>query len=1477
MTRRWRLFPKYALLIITLVGSMLIASGAIGLYFSWRETEAHLVDLQNEKAQNAAVRIELFISDIEQQLSWTALPRADADGDAIEQRRIDYLKLQRQAPAITEVVWIDPKGREQLRISRLAMDVIGSGVDVSQEERFRVASAGRTYYGPVYFRKGTEPYMTIARPAGSGGGVTAAEVNLKFVLDVVSRIRIGVNGLAYVVDDSTGTLIAHPDISLVLKKFDLSALPQVAALRSSGAGAERVLARDLKGQEVLSAKAEIPKLHWTVFVESPRAEAFAPLYATLQRTSLILVVALLISIAASFFLARALVRPLRALQEGAAQIGAGDLDRHIVVRTGDELEGLAEQFNRMSAELRESYAGLERKVEQRTAELSEALEQQTATAEILRVISGSVADSRPVFEKILESCAHLFSSSEQGILLVGDDDRVYLASHRGHARERLAPLFPSNQAPGASQTIFGGEVMHFRDVLADPDVPPGIRAVAEQIGTGTFSQLFAPLVWEGRGIGSLYVIRQPPTGFSDKEIALLKTFAAQAVIAIQNARLFNETKEALEQQTATAAVLQVISSSVADAKPVFDAILLSCERLFGGRRVAITILGDDGLVHLGAYRGPMPDEFAKSFPVPLTLESGTGSAILSHRVLQYPDVLGADKVPEYVRRGAATIGTRSMVIAPLLWQESGIGALMMGRSEPGEFSDKDIALMKTFADQAVIAIQNARLFNETKEALEQQTATAEVLRVISSSVADTRPVFDKILDSCRQLFAGSGMLITLVGDDGMVHLAAYNGNRPEQVKRFYPAPLSGGTTEIAFRARSVLHYPDSLGGDDLPASLRELSKSLGFNFSLMIAPMLWEGRGIGAIHVTRAPPQPFSDKERNLLQTFADQATIAIQNAHLFNETKEALEQQTATAEVLQVISSSVADTRPVFDKILDSCERLFAANALGIFLVDDAGLLHLGGFRGESFAPSGVIREVAGAFPRPVSGTSIEVALRDRRVVHFPDVLGDPNAPPPLRRIAEATGNLSVAFAPMLLEGRGVGAIQVSREPPAPFSAKELALLKTFADQAVIAIQNARLFNETREALEQQKASSEVLNVISSSVADTQPVFDSILSSCERLFGGTHVVIDRLGEDRAWHLAAYAGPRREEMARLYPTPLGNAPGIDAEIMRRRVTHFPDVASANNVAENVRRGAELIGCKTLAMAPMLTESRRIGTIIVGRDGQPFTAKEMALLQTFADQAVIAIQNAHLFDEIQTKSRELEMANKHKSEFLANMSHELRTPLNAIIGFSEVLSERMFGEVNEKQLEYLRDIHSSGHHLLSLINDILDLSKIEAGRMELDLATTNLPMLLDNCTTLVRERASRSGLVLALEVEDGVGDWVADVRKLKQVVINLLANAVKFTPAGGRVTLRARKLEHVVEIAVIDTGVGIAKDQQVLVFEEFRQAGGDYLRKSEGTGLGLSLARRFVELHGGSIRVESEPGSGATFAFILPERVVEAVA
>ncbi|HXZ51730.1 MAG TPA: ATP-binding protein, partial [Burkholderiales bacterium] len=465
-----------------------------------------------------------------------------------------------------------------------------------------------------------------------------------------------------------------------------------------------------------------------------------------------------------------------------------------------------------------------------------------------------------------------------------------------------------------------------------------------------------------------------------------------------------------------------------------------------------------------------------------------------------------------------------------------------------------------------------------------------------------------------------------------------------------------------------------------------------------------------------------------------------------------------------------------------------------------------------------------------------------------------------------------SIVYVPMLREGKGVGTIIVTHPQPGfRLSDKQLAMLQTFADQAVIAIENVRLFNETKEALDQQKASAEVLEVIGGSVADTKPVFDKILESCQRLFGGRSVGMTLVGEDGAVHPGAFRGPGESEFRTPLPFRLDRSSGTGRAILERRVLHFPDV-QLDGVPEYIRRNSGPMGYRSIIIAPMLWEGRGIGAIMVTREAAgAFSDKEIVLLKTFADQAVIAIQNSRLFHEIEDKSRQLEIANQHKSDFLANMSHELRTPLNAIIGFSEVLQEKMFGELNEKQLDYLNDIHSSGRHLLALINDVLDLSKIEAGRMELELSKFNLPAALANALTLVRERAQRHGIALSLEVDPRLGEVQADERKCKQILLNLLSNAVKFTPDGGRVALSARLDTDKAEISVADTGIGIAKEDQQAVFEEFRQVGRDYTKKAEGTGLGLALAKRFVELHGGAIRLESEPGKGSTFTFTLPVR------
>ena len=773
---RGRLFRKYFVTILALVSGALLASSGISLYFAYQENKAALASLQKEKAIGAAVRIETFIRQIEQQLSFAALPQLGADG--VDQRRLEFLKLLRQVPAVTDLAHIDAAGREVLSVSRLAMDVAGSTRDRSADPAFKGAKPRKTWFGPVTFRKETEPYMSIAiRAGGEGGAVTVADVNLKFIWDVVTRIRVGTMGKAYVVD-ATGHLVADPDIGLVLRKTDLAALAQVKAALADADGDEpAVVAKDPSGTEVLAAWAVIESLGWRVFVEQPVSEVYVMLNASILRTGLLLLTGLLVSTFAALALARGMVRPIRTLQEGAQKIGAGDLSQAIDVRTGDELEQLARQFNEMTAKLRDSYEGLERKVDARTSELTLALERQTATAEILRVISRSPTDVQPVLDEIVQSAQRLFGRS------------------------------------AAIRLVDAGGLRRRASAVADPQ------------------------------------------GFHGPEVIEI---------------------------------------------------------------------GRDSLV---------------------------GRAVLERCALQIADTARAD-AGLYAAKNADRLSYRSIATAPLVRDREVIGVISVSSPEAGELS----------------------------------------------------------------------------------------------------------------------------------------------------------------------------------------------------------------------------------------------------------------------------------------------------------------------------------------------------------------------------------------------------------------------------------------------------------------------------------------------------------------------------------------ASHMELLATFADQAVIAIENVRLFREIQGKSRQLEVANLHKSEFLANMSHELRTPLNAVIGFSEVLIERMFGDLNEKQADYLKDIHESGRHLLSLINDILDLSKIEAGRMELDLGSFDAGDAIGNAMTLVRERAQRHGISLAREVAPEVGELRADERKFKQILLNLLSNAVKFTPDGGRIDVGARLVDGgTLEVAVRDTGIGIAPQDHEAVFEEFRQVGSDYTHKSEGTGLGLSLARRFVELHGGTIRLESEPGRGSTFTFTIPRQ------
>src|ERR1700681_1924980 len=418
---RSRLFTKYVALFVAVVGIALLSNGIFEVFFYYREHKAALIRIQHEQAEAAAAKIGQFVKEIESQLGWTTqLPWS---AGSIEQRRFDALRLLRQVPAITELAQVDSTGKERLRVSRLAMDVVDSGLDLSRDPKFSEAVAHKVYYGPVYFRRESEPYMTLSL-AGTrkDAGVSIAEVNLKLIWDVVSQIKVGERGHAYVVG-AGGRLIAHPDISLVLRNTDMSKLVQVQAAQAGNANVDPDAlqgSKNIQGQEVLTASAPIAPLGWTMFVELPVEEAYASLYAALQRLALVLAGASLFAVLAGIFLARRMVGPIQALRAGAERIGSGDFAQRISIPTGDELEGLANQFNDMGARLQESYADLENKVEQRTAELSESLQFQTATADVLRVISRSPNSLQPVLDVIVDTSRHLCGTETTTVFLLSD-------------------------------------------------------------------------------------------------------------------------------------------------------------------------------------------------------------------------------------------------------------------------------------------------------------------------------------------------------------------------------------------------------------------------------------------------------------------------------------------------------------------------------------------------------------------------------------------------------------------------------------------------------------------------------------------------------------------------------------------------------------------------------------------------------------------------------------------------------------------------------------------------------------------------------------------------------------------------------------------------------------------------------------------------------------------------------------------------
>jgi GAF domain-containing protein len=740
------------------------------------------------------------------------------------------------------------------------------------------------------------------------------------------------------------------------------------------------------------------------------------------------------------------------------------------------------------------------KVQELERELAEGRQQQTATSEILRIISKTQADVQQVFGTIIASAVNL-CGARQGAVYLYDGKLVHLGAHHNYPPEALKLLqqmYPRPPQPDqvSGRAILSGDVAEIEDMLSDPLFPRELT----QAG-GWRSHLAVPMLRDGTPIGAI-VIARPETGpFSASHIDLLKTFADQAVIAIENTRLFEEVQarnrelsEALLQQTATSEILRVISRSQTDLQPVFDAIagnaLTLCDGLF-----SIVVRYDGETVHLVALANvdrQAGEAVRRRFPYRPSRESAGARAILDCEVVYIPDIR---EDPEYQRRNVAEAANyRSVVSVPILRDRQPIGAITVCGAQIGAFSPKQINLLQTFADQAVIAIENTRLFEaeqaskrELQGSLEYQTATSEVLGVISRSTFDLKPVLEAVVESATRLCGATrGHIFRFDGE--YLRFAAAYGAWPEFMTYLETHQFSPGTGSVSARAaleRRTIQVPDVLVEPGY--ELRDLVKQQGYR-TVLAVPMLREGALLGVIAILRTNVEPFTEKQVALVETFANQTVIAVENARLLNELRESLQQQTATADVLKVISRSTFDLRTVLRTLVESAARLCEADKGAIARPKGSGYQNVG-----MYNYSATFNAFMEQHPVELGrGTVIGRAALEGRIIHIPDVLADPDYT--WVEAQELGGYRTILGVPMMRGGTPIGVMTLTRPDVRPFTEKQIELAETFADQAVIAIENARLFEEVQARNRELTETAEILRVISSSPTDTQPVFDTIV-----------------------------------------------------------------------------------------------------------------------------------------------------------------------------------------------------------------------------------------------------------------------------------------------------------------------------------------------------------------------------------------------